>query len=517
MSDFLNLPPEILIAILHSLDLSSLVACIATNRRVKSIIDGSASLQYRLATQAACVEDNPYGATNMTSADRLRALRKRQIAFAELLPSSISTIQMDKISFLHTYTFSGGILALTESTEQSLRWISLASIGQSSPVWERLELDEYILEIILAVPEEDLLVVLSSTSSLHGHPPPTGAVLKLRFYEISTGSAHRNAQDPVIIVPMDVVGRPSFHVDICGPRVSVMMEIFNDTVEQRGRLLVYNWKQGQLQMDLVDNYSAAVFLSTEIILLAQETGGILQLWAIPDVPERIAGPRISLKLPRLPNHHEYYIVRAEYNPKGNHTPASRQPFHSSLVHSLVILNIARLHLDDDDKSARFRLVIPRRALLEQFSSGQNHGEERSWADWGPFIGRWFAASAFPDGWPSITCGQRCILLTPDRHILLLDFNPYTWKRTLLEKARRNGIAAIPATDQFVFVPSSELDVGDELAWLGEQVHSRLGYVAKKSRKTTNWDSVMIDEEWIVGVKDTIELDGKLAFEVWHFG
>lgn len=45
---------------------------------------------------------------------------------------------------------------------KAVRWVALESIGQPVPGWKRLELDKYILEFGLAVPEEDLLVVLTS-------------------------------------------------------------------------------------------------------------------------------------------------------------------------------------------------------------------------------------------------------------------------------------------------------------------------------------------------------------------
>ncbi|KAF7353785.1 F-box domain-containing protein [Mycena venus] len=501
---FLDLPSEILILIFHFLDLPSLIACIATNRRVKSIIEGSALLQYRLATQAACVEDNPCGDTTISIARRLAALNERQTAFLELVPSSIRTIQMDDFPILDTYALSGGIFVMTESpTKQSLRWISLASIREQAPVWERLELDEHILEFTLAVPEDDLLVVLSSTLSLDVHPPPSDAVLKLRFYEMSTGFAHRNAQDPVIIVPIAVTADPTFEVDICGPKVSLLMQRFD--APGPNRLLVYDWKKGQLQMDLADEHSTAVFLSADSILLTNERGGALELWTIPDVPERIAGPQISLKLPQLPNHHEYILGKVEYNPKGNHALASQRPFYSPLAHSVVILTIDIMRYDvEDDPDSGVCLFIPRRALLEQTSACENHGEERLWAEWGPLISWWFSTSSILlDEWPTIACGQRSVFLTPDRHILLLDFNPYTWKRTLLEQAQRKDSTVVPATGQFDFGLSSKLNSVDEVASLGplgEQTHSRLGCVAKLSLEPTTWDGVIMNEEWILGIK-----------------
>ncbi|KAF8191572.1 hypothetical protein K438DRAFT_1970556 [Mycena galopus ATCC 62051] len=104
----LDLPSEILILILSSLDLLSLISCIATNRRLKAVIDGSVLLQYRLAAQAACVDANS-GNMHMTSTERLVSLQKRQNAFAELLPTSIHTISMNDFPVGNIYTLSGGM------------------------------------------------------------------------------------------------------------------------------------------------------------------------------------------------------------------------------------------------------------------------------------------------------------------------------------------------------------------------------------------------------------------------
>ncbi|KAF7353786.1 hypothetical protein MVEN_01064100 [Mycena venus] len=494
---FLDLPSEILVLILHFLDLTSLIACIAINRRVKSVIDGSAWLQYRMAAQAACVEDNP-GNTYMTSTERSFSLQKRQTAFAELLPSSVGTIQMDNFPVLNSYALSGGIFVMTESNKKALRW-------------ERLELDEYILDFALAVPEENLLLVLSSNAPLDVNPLPTNPVLKLRLYEMSTGSAHRGAQEPVIIVPIAVVGSLEIELDICGPKVFILTMIIenHDIAMQSSRILVYDWKKGRLQMDLADNYSTAVFLSTDVILLANETRGSLELWAIPNVPERISGPEISLQLPQVADHRLYCIFRVDSNPKGNHMSASHQPFHSSFVDSIVALKMTALHQDETEVQDMY-LIFPRRALLQKMSSTENRGEKRLWADWGPSISRWVPTSISTREWPTITCGQRCVFLMPDRSILLLDFNPHTRKRTLFREGEQND-------DHFISLLPSELDFMNKLALCGAQVLSGAEYVAKKPREATTWDGVMMDEEWIVGIKDTTESDGKFSLEIWHLG
>lgn len=158
----LDLPPEILVLILSSLNLPALTSCLATNRLLKSIVEGSTLLQYRLATQAACVDDNPRNTTK-NSAQRLISLQERLSAFSDLRPSLIRSIPMDNFPILWSYALSGGTFAMTEAGRKVLRYISLPSTQQleHESAWERLEVDEVILDFGLAVPEDDLLVVLS--------------------------------------------------------------------------------------------------------------------------------------------------------------------------------------------------------------------------------------------------------------------------------------------------------------------------------------------------------------------
>ncbi|KAJ6546845.1 hypothetical protein B0H19DRAFT_1162738 [Mycena capillaripes] len=489
----LDLPPEILISILCSLDLRTLISCIATNRHVKSIVDSSILLQYRLVTLAACVEDNPCNA-GLNSAQKLVALRKRQTAFAELLPSSICTIQMDNFPIRTSYMLSGGIVAMIESDRKALRWVSLASI-EETPIWERLEFDEYILEFGIAVPE--LIVIVSCTI-----PPPLFQDLKLHFFEMSMKSPHRKAEEPVINLPISPAAFPNFEVEICGPKVAILMWydenswlIPNPGAEiPPNRLLVYDWKHGQLQMDLSRNYSAAVFISTDVILLAR--GGSLELWSIPAVPEHTAAsPEISLQLPELPPSSEYYI-RGVYNSMSTDVCASQQPFHSSFADSVVMLDVVTRHRPLRDMF----LIIPRRGLLLQIQLAHDgtRRKECLWADWGPPVSRWLDADIFLYQWSTIMCGQRCVFLRPDTSLLLFDFNPYTWRKSILEQAEAKGGGGEPTNRRFVSGPSSKADSFSDLESF-EQVDSQLGYVATESREKSYCQGVMMDEEWIVGL------------------
>ncbi|KAJ6507816.1 hypothetical protein C8R47DRAFT_58941 [Mycena vitilis] len=536
---FLDLPSEILILILHSLNFRSLLRCTATNRRLRAIIEGSALLQYRLAAQVACVEDNPRN-TDMTSAQRLTALGKRQTAFGEMTPTSVHTIQMDVFPTMEIdghdiegYALSGGIFVMSEGSRKAVRWTSLAS-AQPGPVWERLEFDDYILEFGLIVPEEDLLVVVSSPLLSMASEMP----VKLHFFKMSTKSAHPTAQEPVITISVpgtNLLKCPGFEVDICGSRVALLV-LYEENFERDqtpgvplNRVFIYDWKQGRLQMDLSDNYSVAVFLSPDVMLLAQLQTGTLQLWAIPDDPKRAAStPETSLQLPRLTPRCCYDISKVEYNPKGSDFSA-HQPFHPSYTDSLVLLQV---EADNTEAFCSLILIVPRRALLQQMEA---HRKCLQWAEWGPPISRWLNADFFVDDWPTIVCGQRCVFLKTDGSVWLLDFNPYTWKKSRVEW-QSHGVDEIQrqkaAGGNRVFSPS-EAEFTGRVDLFEEPVRSELPFLGMELRDQTHCNGVFMDEEWIVlvdvsrncrwnlqtfdGPQGNTAFGGKFLLHAWRFG
>lgn len=240
-----------------------------------------------------------------------------------------------------------------------------------------------------------------------------------------------------------------------------------------------------------------------------ETGS-LELWAVPAALESMpAGPEISLKLPQLIRNGKYHSVKVEYNPKGPEIQSSEQLFDSSFSDSVVMLQVM-IQLDalgGDQTEFLYEhhemfLFVPRRALLQQIPlAGQTGPRERVWADWGPPVSRWIEAGPFAGYWPTIMCGQQCVLRnmvlsdTPSS-FLLLDFNPYTYRKARLQQAEEGGrsprnplVEAVEAsTNEF-----AELDIFEE------GVDSQLGYVVTESRQEYTYDGLMIDEEWIVGI------------------
>ncbi|KAJ7771503.1 hypothetical protein B0H16DRAFT_1714735 [Mycena metata] len=504
---FFDLPAEILILILSSLNLATLASCLATNRRVKSIIDGSALLQYRLAAQAACVEDNPWSTTT-NSAHKLVALQQRQKYFTEFFrdSSSVRTIEMNWQDFnVHTYALSGGIFAAADVDSGVLRWFSLAA---KEPVVQQLELQGCIQELTLAIPEEDLLVVVSTSRPLH-----QGAKsLKIHFYEMSTQSVHRLARKPVAKVSaIGSLGNfvSDTGVDVFGSRIALLV-LYTDS-ELPSRLLVYDWKQGRLLMDFLGRFSIARFLSLDVLVLVERETGALELWTIQKTSSGdVAGhSRISLQLPQLAKPGSKYIVLdAESNPKGSGSLSSQEPFQSSFTDSILLFQVFILHGGGDQETQVLDMVVSRRALLQLLPSAEEHSRELSWKEWGPPVTRWLDRGSGSDIWPPITCGQRHASTDPlTGRIRLLDFNPCTHRKLTRNAAgEERTVCTVSGAETHVvnrFSPGI----------FSEEITSQLGCVVADSQPV--YSGVLLDESWIVGIKDTMNVDGKVAFDVWH--
>ncbi|KAJ7184471.1 hypothetical protein C8R46DRAFT_1064151 [Mycena filopes] len=471
----LDLPPEILTLILYSLDLPALTSCLATNRRVKSLIDDSALLQYRLAALAACVEDNPFNA--MTSAQKLAFLGGRQTA------TSLGIVELDANTLEEReYALSGYVFATMERNAKVLDWLSLA-VAIEPPVFQRLEFPGYIQCFAFAVPEEDLLVVLLSSEPVEGEMLASAVAFELRFYEMSTQSAHRKAREPVIRPPMldgpelkDLI----FRVDICESRVSLVVDSHSWC-----QLLIYDWKSGLLLMSLAD-YSTAVFLSPNVLLLAQLTTKTFELWDIGIA----AGPNVVLRLPMNPKN--YLVQKIQSDPKGYGSPAS-EPFYPSFADSIVAFQILFPSGDGDMFSGvkPLLLVVSRRALLNLLLPAEEHGKELPWREWGPDIARWLQED--PNVTTSNSYGQQWGFLGAAGEIHLVDFNPYAYRK-MLGRTQGDDTRETPLQ-----VPSVNRVV-DELDRFGEEVRTKLRYLVANLLEASWYDSILLSNHWIVGIK-----------------
>ena len=113
----LQLPPKILVQILHELDMDDFFCCQLTSKNLDYLIRESVVLQYNVALDAAQAQDNP--CLSLTVAEKLRALKPSEDAWAFLCPDFTASIP-ETHSQLGMYDLTSGVYLLSNSTRTAL-------------------------------------------------------------------------------------------------------------------------------------------------------------------------------------------------------------------------------------------------------------------------------------------------------------------------------------------------------------------------------------------------------------
>lgn len=161
--ELLDLPHELIIQILHFLDLSNLLTCQRSCRFLHTSIAESVTLQYHLELKAAGYEDNPN--CSLDIAERLKQLRSRESAFRDCRPDFTRSIPIPHAGS-GIYELSGGTYMLGEATRKQLPTLKLPSVQSDRASWNyslgfESEPDHFIVDAGLAVDEHDLVAVIT--------------------------------------------------------------------------------------------------------------------------------------------------------------------------------------------------------------------------------------------------------------------------------------------------------------------------------------------------------------------
>ncbi|KAG6826816.1 hypothetical protein H0H92_014285, partial [Tricholoma furcatifolium] len=287
-------------------------------------------------------------------------------------------------------------------------------------------------------------------------------------------------------------------------------------------------------------YHNVIFLSPTILCLPNRRQNTLDIWLIPDTPIAATAipliqPFLQLELPKLIRMSQIISIscRSEPNPSPQGMRHSTRPFHASSEDAIVIFNICVFGLTD---MSTFTMYVHRRALLELCFSRERkpvytpevmldptlEPEVVPWQEWGPDRTRWFQVEDRSSNWVTTTVGQRAVILSnfseeeeeedegndeePLQTVLMLDFNQRTVKKVASDQPEGLRVVDRPS------LLSSK--------YFSTPIESRLPcVVAKLNLPPTGRPlaGLLIDEEWLVGVR-TIEPHASIAeLEVLHMG
>jgi hypothetical protein len=197
-------------------------------------------------------------------------------------------------------------------------------------------------------------------------------------------------------------------------------------------------------------------------------------------------------------------------------PNNLRPFHSSPSEAIVLFNIYILR----GLMSTFSLIVHRKSFLAHLpplddpsspsSTETTHGEPRTgddrrvvtpipWANWGPPVSRWLRTERVPTRWITTSTGQRYVQIdngawNQPAPIVIYDFNPlHSCRRANSRRERLCGRGEEDGED-------GDLGwYGGDLGPFDEEVYSELPYGLVASERLFNYDSVLMDEERIIGM------------------
>ncbi|KAJ6481753.1 hypothetical protein C8R45DRAFT_1002937 [Mycena sanguinolenta] len=501
----LDLPPEMLTYVLTFVPNAGLQSMKQCSCFLYDFISSSVELQYQMALESTHLVDN--SSSPMPIFERFALLRRREAAFASVEPSWKVSVPVP-FSASGLYELSGGFLWLGEQLNQTLRYIELPSrpAEEDAPPLEWQSISKppgrgFIIDFGLAINEHDLIVMATFTPTTEDIAH--GAV-KLEFLTVSDPhEPHPEASGPISVLD-STAGKPSVIIEIVGDHL-IFGVGYPFTVDlPADAIYVYNWKTGQQKLKIdaeCGTYFGAVFLSAEIILLANTAAARLELWSINDSHQNV--PFLVLHLPRLVPGCDIFTmtVRGEPNPQVSYRRPRRMPFHSSADDAIlsIQLKFARpgMHIQN------FMLFVHRRALLALLDA-HAPGDSCSYTEWGPDICRWINATGMSTAWITMASGQRCVLLPQllPKPFIMLDFNP-----TKLVPSDIKGIIDMP--------PDSDPFEGSGI-W-AEPVGSRLRcHYAGSSMSFDSYRGASLDDHRIIALRSS--RPGQVSgVDIYYFG
>ncbi|CAK5278361.1 unnamed protein product [Mycena citricolor] len=406
-----QLPTELIVYAFGFLSRCDLDSCSNVCTTLHDLISSSANLQFLRSAEIAGVEGNPL--SPLGAIERLQRLNAREAAYQQARPAWVCSVPVPFQSS-SIYELSGETFWLGEAGRRAVWYLRLPRVESATPVWQRIAVsspDRHIVDFGLSVEENDLLVLATLDTEF---------TLRLEFVSVLTGNRHPAAKDAIDVTNTQDE-RCSLILEVAGDHIIVIASY--PLAHRPDCVWLYNWKTGTVKFDLQavnHTYSGAVFLSTDVFLLANAHTACFELWQISE-EQPPSEPALVLHLPRLSLEHRIWElgVRGEPSPARSRAFQDRAVPFSSVAEEAII--VFRIMFRGPGPSCRLLLFIHRHALLALLSSPDV--SEMHYPVWGPDICRWINMGALVPSWITIASGQRCVLSRQIRNdFILLDFN-----------------------------------------------------------------------------------------------
>ncbi|KAF7335661.1 hypothetical protein MVEN_02221100 [Mycena venus] len=523
-SEFLKLPPELILACLANLPVTDLVSCLQCgNRLLRDIILKSVLLRYRREQERAGVQENPHVASNLVIADRLEQLLRREANWLSFTPRSTHTIPID-FQTTGLYDLTSDVYLVGDAPNPNTHMCTgikytYTSPGSDGPQWRAVDGGKSIIDFGTAFEEHDLIAMVTYTP--HDHNPQVASidVLLLSF---STGASHPLAAHPTLhIHDVEVTrNRPGVSIEIVGQTLALSLVYWSYELRDMDTLHLYNWKSGAMKMDPFPVYNTGlVFLTHDILVLPNSVEESLDVYHIPE-DDKLPRSLLSFHLPELVQSTFILSIqcRGAPNPRG---ASVRRPSRAAFLPrpSDAIL-LFSFQIGNPTGATEHMFVVHRGLFAASINLSLAEGEDDEnpqidveWEAWGPRCTHWLDAAELSTQYITTTAGQRLVTIAHEAPetpapIRMLDFNAASVETQL----RTRGLAAVDGPHAVVRAVKAS---SQHPAFFERPIVSELPYVETTSKRMFDYGAVLINDENIIGARfgdRTVE-----ELEVLHFG
>ncbi|KZT19102.1 hypothetical protein NEOLEDRAFT_1246057 [Neolentinus lepideus HHB14362 ss-1] len=274
-SGFCALAIELMTLILSELDLKLLLQMRTVCKSLKSLVDESIALQYKVELAAAGMEDNHKSPLVMS--ERMSRLQQYTLAWQNL---DFHTIELPPQP-LSTWELVGGVLGSIAPKDSRMIFNRLPghSRGIERKEWQFACTPIFPVRDFTFDPAQDLLVAIESPDKDSSHPNAR-PFCRLHVKTLSTGNPHPLAVSPVIDLPAWQYYDSGLHVEdlkIHAENFGLLLRYhFTDDGAETpfNDLVVVNWKTSDVILHLHRIYPLVTytFLTEQYVALAISDG-----------------------------------------------------------------------------------------------------------------------------------------------------------------------------------------------------------------------------------------------------
>jgi hypothetical protein len=496
------LPSELLIEILRHADGRSILRCSSVCRKLNSVIDSSAELQYHIELALDCMLDGPQ--STVTIAERLEQLRALRRAWT--LFEWKKEVRVPMHGFCHAYELVGGVFAKTSSQagihNQSgpRKFISSWLPSSSDPGHTLVRKDIGISTRDFAIdPSQDLIALVQSDDDFVNDSSYT----EVHIRTISSNVKHPEATSPVLRT-LTLSTMTSAFIQIVDDVIGMMFWVEFESPH----ITIWNWKTGQILVDrdgdnLPSHISDFSFISNRAYMITRRIdGGSIQVFTFGENQHEIIHVA-SLSLPPLKSTHLVHCAIHTGPFVARCLPNT--PFWTNQEERMYVLSMQYIQTDPTVPSARPRFFLffknstPLRYIRKYREERETNPFEVPWGEWGPRESRMLHHQV-PYQWLRYVHGHRVVFPLLSGNMQVLDFNVRKTKRHVFPQ-QPDSKASIEIIDYPSIILSDTIFVGP--------VETNLPYRICRRDELKGFSGVMIDEQRLIGLKSPSFADGDI--------